>query len=190
MEAFELTSTKLGALPLINHVLDRADLPRILDRHLPAGDSRSRLSSAAAVRLVVTNLLVGRSPLYALGQWAHPYDPALFGVSGEQLAAVNDDRVGRALEALFDADRASLLTELMLGVITEFTIDTSELHNDSTSVSVHGAYASADGTTVRGKPTPAITYGHWKRPPPRFETVGVDTDRRRRRRGAHHLPAR
>lgn len=162
MESFELASTKLGALPLINHFLDRADLPRILARYLPATDSRSRLSSAAAVRLVVTNLLVGRSPLYALGQWAHPYDPALFGLSPEQLAGVNDDRVGRALEALFDADRASLLTELILHVITEFTIDTSELHNDSTSVSVHGVYDDADGSVVRGKPTPAIKYGHSK----------------------------
>ena len=85
MESFELTSTKLGALPLINHFLDRADLPRILNRYLPATDSRSRLSSEAAVRLVVTNLLVGRSPLYSLGQWAHPYESALFGLRPEQL---------------------------------------------------------------------------------------------------------
>jgi hypothetical protein len=31
-------------------------------------------------------------------------------------------------------------------VIGEFGIDTSEMHNDSTSVSVHGQYADADGT--------------------------------------------
>lgn len=162
MESLELDSTKLGALPLINHFFDRADLPRILNRYLPVGDSRSRLSAAAAVRLVVANLLVGRSPLYALGQWIHPYDPSLFALSAEQLAGVNDDRVGRALEALFDADRASMLTELMLAVIGQFNIDTGELHNDSTSVSVHGDYASADGAVVRGKPTPAIKHGHSK----------------------------
>ena len=189
MESFELTTAKLGALPLINHFWDRADLLRILARYLPATDSRSRLSSAAAVRLVVTNLLVGRSPLYALGQWAHPYDPDLFGLSPEQLAAVNDDRVGRALEALFDADRASLLTELILHVITEFNIDTSELHNDSTSISVHGVYDGADGSVVRGKTTPAIKYGHWKGPPTRPQTTGVDPDRGRRRCGTDHLPA-
>jgi hypothetical protein len=71
-------------------------------------------------------------------------------------------RVGRALEQLFDADRASLLTELMHGVITEFGIDTAELHNDSTSISVHGVYRSATGTPRGGKPTPAITFGHSK----------------------------
>ena len=50
----------------------------------------------------------------------------------------------------------------MLGVIAEFGIDTSELHNDSTSVSVHGAYRDADGTPRGGKPTPAVTFGHSK----------------------------
>ena len=66
--------------------------------------------------------------------------------------------MGRALVSLFDADRASLLTELIVGVIGEFRIDTSEMHNDSTSVSVHGQYADADGTARRGRPTPAVTF--------------------------------
>src|SRR5207247_6395466 len=63
---------------------------------------------------------------------------------------------------LFDADRASLLTELILRVVAEFGIDTSELHNDSTSVSLHGVYRSATGAPRGGKPTPAVTFGHSK----------------------------
>jgi alpha-glucosidase len=66
------------------------------------------------------------------------------------------------LVALFDCDRASLLTELIVGVIGEFGMDTSQMHNDSTSVSVHGAYESADGAPRRGKATPAVTFGHSK----------------------------
>jgi hypothetical protein len=108
----------------------------------------------------VVNLLVGRAPLYGLGDWAAPYAPHLLGLPGGDTAWLNDDRVGRALVALFDADRASLLTELIVGVIGEFGIDTSEMHNDSTSVSVHGRYAEADGSPRRGKPTPAVTFGH------------------------------
>jgi transposase len=63
---------------------------------------------------------------------------------------------------LFDADRASLLTYLIVGVVAEFGIDTAEMHNDSTSVSVHGRYRDADGGPRRGKPTPAVTFGHSK----------------------------
>jgi len=86
----------------------------------------------------------------------------LLGLADADAAWLNDDRVGRALEKLFHADRASLLTELIVGVVAEFGIDTSELHNDSTSVSVHGAYRGADGTPRGGKPTTAITFGHSK----------------------------
>src|SRR6266702_1795361 len=69
---------------------------------------------------------------------------------------------GRVVDRLFRADRGSLLTELIVGVIGEFGIDCSQLHNDSTSVSVRGAYKAADGTPVAGTPTPAITRGHSK----------------------------
>jgi len=41
-------------------------------------------------------------------------------------------------------------------------VDTSQLHNDSTSISVHGAYHDADGTARAGKATPVITHGHSK----------------------------
>ncbi len=159
---FDLVSQRLGALPLVNHFLDRMDLSGLLARWLPAPDRRFRLDPAVAIRLVVVNLLIGRAPLYGLGEWAAPFAPTLLGLGEADTAWLNDDRVGRALEKLFHADRASLLTELIVGVVSEFGVATSELHNDSTSVSVHGAYRGADGTPRGGKPTPVITFGHSK----------------------------
>ena len=161
-DPFDLTSQRLGALPLVAHFLDRAGLPALLDKHLPAVDGRVRLAPATAVRLVVTNLLIGRQPLYALGEWAAPFAPQLLGLADDQAEVINDDRVGRALEALFDADRASLLTELILGVVREFGVETAELHNDSTSISVSGVYRDATGARRGGKATPVITFGHSK----------------------------
>jgi transposase len=159
---FELVSHRLGALPLVNHFLDRVRLTDLLARWLPAPDRRSRLAPAVAIRLVVVNLLTGRTPLYGLGEWAAPFASGLLGLADADAAALNDDRVGRALERLFDADRASLLTELVVGVVAEFGIDTSQLHNDSTSISVHGTYRAATGTPRGGKPTPVPTFGHSK----------------------------
>jgi transposase len=159
---FELVSHRLGALPVVNHFLDRIGLDGLLARWLPPPDRRFRLDPAVAVRLVVINLLVGRAPLYGLGEWAAPYAPALLGLEAGDAAWLNDDRVGRALTRLFDADRASLLTELIVGVVAEFNVDTAEMHNDSTSISVHGRYADADGTPRRGKPTAEVTFGHSK----------------------------
>jgi hypothetical protein len=159
---FELVGQRLGALPVINHFLDRIRLEEVLTRWLPEPDRRFKLTPAAAIRLLVVNLLVGRAPLYGLGEWAAGYAPELLGLPGPDTAWLNDDRMGRALLALFDADRASLLTELIVGVVAEFGVDTAEMHNDSTSVSVHGQYRDADGAPRRGKPTPAVTFGHSK----------------------------
>lgn len=159
---YRLTSQTIGGLPIINYVMDRLSLPSLLAAALPTADARVKLPAPAAVRLVVVNLVLGRAPLYGLGEWAADYDPALLGLSAAEADAVNDDRVGRVLEALFDADRASLLTAIVLAAINEFGVDTHQLHNDSTSISVHGAYRNAVGTTRGGKPTAAITHGHSK----------------------------
>lgn len=161
-DEFGLASRTLGGLPVVNHLLDRLGLPALLADALPNDDARLRLEPAVAIRLVITNLVLGRQPLYGLGEWAAAFDPVLLGLRAEDLGVLNDDRVGRALEALFDADRASLLTTVMLRAISEFSIDTHQLHNDSTSISVHGAYADAVGTERGGKPTPVITWGHSK----------------------------
>jgi len=159
---FELVSHRLGALPILNHFLDRMGLDALLARWLPAPDRRFRLDPVVAIRLVVINLLVGRAPLYGLGEWAARYAPALLHLGDGDAAWLTDDRVGPALVRLFDADRASLLTELLVGVVNEFTVDTAQMHNDSTSISVHGQYTQADGTPRRGKPTTELTFGHWK----------------------------
>ncbi len=159
---YALVSRTLGGLPIVNHIRDRLGLPALLGHALGEVDGRTKLAPAAAIQLVISNLVLGREPLYALGEWAGRYDPALLGLSDAEVAAINDDRVGRALDALFDADRASLLTAVMLRAIEEFSVDTSQLHNDSTSISVHGAYHDADGTARAGKATPVITHGHSK----------------------------
>ena len=159
---YRLVSQTIGGLPIVDHVLDRLGLPELLDQVLPAGDVRVKLPAADAVRLVVTNLVAGREPLYGLGEWAARFDPTLLGLTHAEVGVLNDDRVGRALERLFDADRASLLTAVVLRAVREFAVDTSQLHNDSTSIAVHGAYRDAARTPRGGKPTAAITYGHSK----------------------------
>lgn len=159
---FELSSQRLGALPIVDRFLGRIGLEALLERHLPPGDQRVALSAAIAIGLLVRNLCVAREPLYGLAEWAERHDPGLLGLGAGESELLNDDRVGRALDRLFDADRGSLLTELMLGVITEFQVDCSQLHNDSTSISLHGDYDQADGRERGGKPTPRAALGHSK----------------------------
>lgn len=159
---FELRSEVLGPLPVVNHFLERLGLGAALERHVPADDRRLRLAPARALGVLVRNLVVSHRPLYALCEWASPYDSAVLGLAPGEATLLNDDRVGRVLERLFWADRASLLTEVVVGAVRAFGIDCSRLHNDSTTVTFSGAYRGATGAHRGGKPTPAITFGHNK----------------------------
>ena len=161
-DAYGLRTELLGPLPVINHFLGRMGLGASLERFVPHDDARLRLAPAAVLGVVVRNLVTHREPVYAMGEWAAPYDPRLLGLAPDDVGALNDDRVGRTLERLFDADRASLLTEVVLGVVREFGIDTSQLHNDSTSISFTGLDYPGGGSKRGGKAVPAVTFGHNK----------------------------
>jgi transposase len=158
--ALALESRFVGGLPLVNEILRRLKVDRLLAKALPAG---GQVSPARALGVLLRNIVLNdRQPIYTHAEWAVRVEPALVGLAEGQAAAVNDDRVGRALERLFDADRAALLTELVLTAIRQFKIELDQLHNDSTTLTLTGDYRHADGREVRGKPTVLVTYGHNK----------------------------
>jgi len=159
---FTLVSHTLGGLPLVNHLLRRLRFEEFLARHLPPPDPRAELPPSAALGVLTRNLVLARAPLYGLGEWARGWVPALLGLPPEQVAFLNDDRVGRALDRLFDADPRALLTALVVHMVKEFQVSLEQLHNDSTSLTLHGEYAEATGRLVRGRPTLVVTFGHNK----------------------------
>lgn len=112
---------------------------------------------------MVRNILVSREPLYGIGQWAASFVPELLDLHEDQLKSLNDDRVGRALDRLFDADFPALLMDITRHVVGEFELDLSELHNDSTTVRFFGDYEECEQPqSRRGKLTAAIRHGHSK----------------------------
>jgi transposase len=160
--SFDLDTQQVGALPLVNHVLERLQIELLLDRFLPRRHPRARIPPRQALGVLVRNLALARVPLYALGEWAAPRVPALLGLETPVGRQLEDDRVGRSLDRLFDADRAALLTELIIHMVKEFGVALDELHNDSTTITLHGQYAGATGRLVRGKPSLRIAHGHNK----------------------------
>ena len=159
---FSLRRELLGALPIIEHFLVRLGIDDLLATYVVSTDRRVRLAPAKVLGVLVRNLCVRHQPVYALGEWAASYDPALLGLSASEVSMLNDDRAGRALASLFDADRASMLNRLVLDAVAGFGIDCQTLHNDSTSVRLSGAYRNAVGALRGGKPTVAPARGFSK----------------------------
>jgi len=158
-----LNSYTIGATPILDRLFDRLRLGSILRDHLPREDRRSRIPTAAGLLLLLKNLLVSREPLYGLGEWAARHVPELLGLTPAQLPSLNDDRVGRCLDRLFDADIPSFTLAVVVHAVREFKVELDELHNDSTTITLHGDYESADQErTLRGRLRLAATWGHNK----------------------------
>jgi transposase len=159
---FSLHSERLGPLPLVNHFLQCIGLEQLLDKHVPTRDRRCAVSYARALGVLLRSIIVEREPIYRQQETAVSFAAEIFGLSAAQMGQLGDDRIGRALDRLFDADRAALLTEVVLSVGQKFAVRLAELHNDSTSVSFCGQYRAATGHSIRGRSAPAITYGYSK----------------------------
>lgn len=129
---------------------------------MPCTDRRLKLAPAVGLGVLLRNILLAREPLYGLTDWAQRFDEPLLGLPADAASLFNDDRVGRCLDGLFLADRAALMTAVVVGAVRTFKLDLSELHNDPTSISFSGEYAAADGTARKGRATHRITYGHSK----------------------------
>ena len=112
--------------------------------------------------ILIRNILVAREPIYGIREWAERYPPALLGIGNDQVQKLNDDRIGRSLDRLFDADRSSLMTEIVVRAVQEFELSMKRFHNDSTSIALSGLYRMATGKEMRMKKTVNLTFGHSK----------------------------
>jgi len=158
---FSLQSERLGPLPLVNHFIERIGLEEALQRHVPS-DARCAVPHARALGVLLRSLIVEREPIYRQQETVHGFASGMFGIDAQEMEHLSDDRLGRALDHLFDADRAALLTEVVVAVAGRFGLRLDELHNDSTSISFCGSYRGATGRAIRGRSAPAIVFGHSK----------------------------
>jgi len=159
-----LTTHSVGALPILNRVLEQMKLKEFLQGYLPHEDGRTKLRSYRALMVLIRNTLTARAPIYGVGEWACGYAPDLLGLAPADMELLNDDRVGRALDKLYQADHSSLALSVAAHVVKHFHVKLDQLHNDSTTISFFGAYDQQGIETPdpdRSDPV-SITWGHSK----------------------------
>src|SRR6266508_2946685 len=142
----------LGALPVIADLCRRLDLAGIIDRACPVREV-ALVTHGQIIEALVANRLTSPTPLFHVEQW--PSQWAVQEVWGIDPHVLNDDRIGRALDAV-----APQLDQIVGSVgaraIGVFGLEVARLHWDLTSISLYGAYPDPDD----GFPTPR--YGHPK----------------------------
>jgi len=159
----DLHSYRVGLLPILNRILERLRLEEFFRAYLPPQDRRCHIDPAIGLLVLLKNLLLSREPLYGVGEWAARHVPGLLGLSERQITSLNDDRVGRCLDRLFQNDYGSLALAVATHAISEFGVGLDQLHNDSTTITFHGDYPDATHEEKRKQQLRlAITWGHNK----------------------------
>jgi transposase len=142
----------LGALPVVADFCQRLDLQGIVDRACPVREVAT-LTHGQVICALVANRLTSPTPLRRVEDWARAWAVAeVFGVPPE---ALNDDRIGRALDAIAPG-LDQLVGSVGARAIAAFGLDTARLHWDMTSISLYGAYEEPEDGFV------APRFGHPK----------------------------
>ncbi len=141
----------LGALPVVRSFCRRVGIAATIDGLCPVRDV-AIATHGQVIEALVANRLTSPSPLLRVEDWARSWAvPEVFGVVPE---ALNDDRLGRALDAIAPKLDA-IVGSIGARAISEFGLDVSRLHWDMTSISLFGDYTEVDEDHVRpryGKP--------------------------------------
>lgn len=126
----------VGPLLLVRHYLERLGVGQIVDRAIPQR-GRAQLTHGEVVVALVANRLCAPAPLYDIAGWGS-------GAALRELMAIpgvllNDDRLGRALDALAPVAE-QVRGAVALSALERFGVDAARLHLDLTTLRFAGAY--------------------------------------------------
>ena len=125
-----------GPLALIEPLLERLDIDRIIDRHLPP-DPQREYSHGQVLRVLLAARLCQPTALVNVAAWAEKSGADIF--ANIPVDKLNDDRLGRALDAFFD-QRHSILGSVTAQAVQLTGLSLDRLHFDPTAILLCGAY--------------------------------------------------
>ena len=137
----ELQIYNLDHLGLVAGIIDEMGLVEEINQYL-GEDPNEKVSSGVVVKAMILNGLgILSAPLYLFSRFfeGKPTEHLLgAGVVPEYL---NDDRLGRSLDDLWDKGLSFLFLRVALRAVKVFGVEVKQVHLDSTSFAVEGEYA-------------------------------------------------
>lgn len=134
-------SKRLGALPVVKKILEKLSIREIVDRHCPIREGVADYTHGQMVEILIANRLTAPHPLYRFDLWAEEFAVAeLFKVDSAKL---NDDRLGRTLDAIAGCiDEIQM--EIAINAVRCFGLSLEQAHLDITSFMFEGIYGNDD----------------------------------------------
>ncbi len=145
MTAPQFTIRNLDHLGLVAALCDELGIASMIDAVLPKTYPFKVSHGQALVAMILNGLGFHSSTLHMFPQFfANKPVERLIG-PGICADDLNDDVLGRCLDALFEADVSTLYQVMAEKVVTQLGLKSSAVHLDITSFHVNGAYDCADG---------------------------------------------
>jgi Domain of unknown function (DUF4277) len=152
LEVVETVTKTIGSLALVYPYLRRLGVAETLAALTTTGKQREVPTGLIIEVLIVNRLAQRPTPISQLGAWAQTQ--AIETVYSVPAAALNDDRIGRALDEVYphltDAWAALVLNGARL-----YGLRLDQLHSDVTRVAFEGAYEDAPLAPTDGATEPA-----------------------------------
>jgi transposase len=170
------TSFNLGPLALIAPLLQQLNIASIIDQHLPA-DTQLEFSHGNVLTLLLAARLCHPNALIHIPEWAEEHAATLlWDIPADKL---NDDRLGRALDAFFEK-RHSILTDVTLQALRIGEVSLARLHFDTTDITFCGTYQNSLTRVIEEGAVRTGDYAMFSdsRLPPAHITKGYLTDGR------------
>lgn len=143
----------LGSLALYGPLLQELGLAAIMDQYL-CRDPRQEYSHGQVLAVLLQARLCEPLALMNVSHWAEESGAAL--LSGIPTAKLNDDRLGRALDAFFE-QRHSVLAQVTAAALKWADVSLDHLHFDPTHLTFTGGYENSEPRPVysRGQSMPS-----------------------------------
>ncbi|MEE8291790.1 MAG: IS1634 family transposase [Candidatus Tectomicrobia bacterium] len=144
-------------LPLVLGVLRKLEVAQLIDTMIPPNPAHV-LSNGRGVEALVLAILDGHHALYKVGRRLE--ERGMFPLLQPDLEplSVHDTRLGQILDALFRAKLNQVFSAIALKALETYAISTPWMHQDTTTISLYGAYANVNDASTAPRPA----YGHNK----------------------------
>ena len=159
-------------LGIVAGIVDEIGLVEEINQQLGT-HPQEHVSPGQAVKAMILNGLGFLSaPLYLFGEFFTGKATEHLLGAGIKPEHLNDDRLGRILDKLFEAGLTELFVRVAGKAAQRFGVSTQSVHLDSTSFHLHGEYDTGEG---RGAPEEIhITHGYSRDHRPDLKQFVVD----------------
>jgi transposase len=147
-------------LPLVLGVVRKLNVAALIDTFCPPHPAHI-LSCGRGVEALLLAILDGHHALYKVGARLEERGMLPLLQDGLKRASLNDYRLGQILEALFAAQLNRVFGAIALNALDIYAISTPWLHQDTTTITLYGAYKE-EARPVAGLVPPRPAYGHSK----------------------------